>query len=434
MAQKVLFPGTYMRITQDEYSTYSHAGSMARDDGGKNTTTDSPVLAPFDGYVARVRSDSSHETYFVSSSPVQCANGYVGIVTFLFMHDNKNRVRTNQYFKQGDIIGYEGGFGYGRADAFAHHTHREWAKGKQVTQVRNSRGTYVVRNQMHEYDVCFLRPDTYVYSGGSFKQAKDFTGTIKDNMGHVFKMDSDGGSSSFKPFSSEDCTVKATGQGGARVSSGDVYLLKQWASDTLPDNPDAVVQQSDGSVLIGPMSSGDQVLLQMYNADQDMNLVLSKYEPPKFKPFSSEDCIVLVTGQNGASVSSGDIYYLKEWATSDGLKADEVVIQQADGSVHVGPLSSGDQILIQQYNADMGLNLVLSKYEPPVEKTHVRITSGESNLNVRTLPTADSVQITKVSNGEEYKFLDKQEGWYFIALEQTSGGWVSGDYVEEIAK
>ena len=82
MAQKVLFPGTHMRITQDEYGVTSHKGSLARDDGGESTAFDSPVLAPFDGYFTRVRTDSSHETYFVSDEPVECANGYVGIITF----------------------------------------------------------------------------------------------------------------------------------------------------------------------------------------------------------------------------------------------------------------------------------------------------------------------------------------------------------------
>lgn len=61
MAQKVLFPGTHMRITQDEYGSTSHKGSLARDDGGESTSFDSLVLAPFDGYFARVRTDSSHE-------------------------------------------------------------------------------------------------------------------------------------------------------------------------------------------------------------------------------------------------------------------------------------------------------------------------------------------------------------------------------------
>lgn len=44
MAQKVLFPGTHMRITQDEYGATSHKESLARDDGGESTAFDSQCL------------------------------------------------------------------------------------------------------------------------------------------------------------------------------------------------------------------------------------------------------------------------------------------------------------------------------------------------------------------------------------------------------
>lgn len=209
--QKVLFPGTHMRITQDELSTYSHAGSYARDDGGESTSKDSPVLAPFDGYVARVRTGSSHETYFVSDGPVEWANGYQGVTTFLFMHDNLNRVRQGQRCKQGDIIGYEGGFGDGRKDKFAHHTHREWAKGKQTTQSRNSRGTWSIGSQAREYDVCFVRPETMMWTGKAWRAAKDFAGAVGDNFGHVFRV--------LAPTADKPCRVQITG-GPLNVRTG----------------------------------------------------------------------------------------------------------------------------------------------------------------------------------------------------------------------
>ena len=44
MAQKVLFPGTHMRITQDEYGVTSHKGSLARDDGGESTASTAQCL------------------------------------------------------------------------------------------------------------------------------------------------------------------------------------------------------------------------------------------------------------------------------------------------------------------------------------------------------------------------------------------------------
>ncbi len=279
MSQKVLFPGTHMRITQDEYSTYSHAGSLARDDGGESTTFDSPVLAPFDGYFARVRTDSSHETYFVSDGPVECVNGYVGIVTFLFMHDNVNRFPVGTHKKQGEIIGYEGGFGNGRKDAFAHHTHREWSRGKNTTQYRNRNGTFVIANQMHEYDVCFLRPDTLVYTGSKFKAAKDFNGTIKDNTGHTFIMNEEGETVDIKPIDNENNIVLQCGP----ASSGDRYYLKQVAENKgLGYSESNPVSGDNNYVYIGPASPGDQITV--ISKCNELGLSCVKYEEPEPEP------------------------------------------------------------------------------------------------------------------------------------------------------
>lgn len=277
MAQKVLFPGTHMRITQDEYSAYSHAGSLARDDGGESTAFDSPVLAPFDGYFARVRTDSSHETYFVSDGPVECANGYVGVVTFLFMHDNVNRFPEGTHKKQGDIIGYEGGFGNGRKDAFSHHTHREWSKGKNTTQSKNGRGTYVIANQLHEYDVCFLRPDTQVYTGGGFRAAKDFGSTAKDNMGHTFKI-AEEESEMVQPLSPDNITMQI-----GPASSGDRATLKKQAQSLgLGYNEGAVDGSGNALVYIGPASAGDQRIVLTKAAE--LGLGYGIYTPPAQTP------------------------------------------------------------------------------------------------------------------------------------------------------
>ena len=277
MAQKVLFPGTHMRITQDEYSTYSHAGSLARDDGGESTAFDSPVLAPFDGYFARVRTDSSHETYFVSEGPVECANGYVGVVTFLFMHDNVNRFSAGTHKKQGDTIGYEGGFGNGRKDAFSHHTHREWSKGRNTTQSQNSQGTYVIANQLHEYDVCYLRPDTQVYTGSGFRAAKDFGGTVKDNMGHTFKI-AEEENEMVQPLSPDNITMQI-----GPASSGDRAALKKQAQSLgLGYSEGAVDGSGNALVYIGPASSGDQRMVLTKAAALGLGYCI--YTPPAETP------------------------------------------------------------------------------------------------------------------------------------------------------
>ena len=277
MAQKVLFPGTHMRITQDEYSTYSHAGSLARDDGGESTAFDSPVLAPFDGYFARVRTDSSHETYFVSEGPVECANGYVGIVTFLFMHDNVNRFSAGTHKKQGDIIGYEGGFGNGRKDAFSHHTHREWSRGRNTTQHQNGSGTFVIANQMHEYDVCYLRPDTQVYTGGVFKPANAFGNTAKDNMGHTFKI-AEEETEMVQPLSPDNITMQI-----GPASSGDRAALKKQAQSLgLGYSEGAADGSGNALVYIGPASSGDQRIVLTKAAELGLGYCI--YTPPAEEP------------------------------------------------------------------------------------------------------------------------------------------------------
>lgn len=262
--QKVLFPGTHMRITQDEYGSTSHRGSLARDDGGESTAFDSPVIAPFDGHFARIRKDSSHETYFVSDGPVECANGYVGAITFLYMHDNNVRWKAGDHAKQGEIIGYEGGFGGGKADKFAHHTHREWSQGEHTTQAMNAYGTYCIAEQMHEYDVCFLRPDTQVYNGEDFVAAG--SGTIKDNCGHTFKILEE--AEKVKPLSSDPITMQI-----GPASAGDRVTIKSLAASLRL----GYSEDKAGLMLVGPASSGDQVLVLTKAAE--LGLPYSIYQP-----------------------------------------------------------------------------------------------------------------------------------------------------------
>lgn len=338
MAQKVLFPGTYMRITQDEYGSTSHRGSLARDDGGQSTAFDSPVLAPFDGYFARVRKDSSHETYFVSDGPVECANGYVGLITFLFMHDNINRFAEGTHVKQGTIIGYEGGFGYGVANKFAHHTHREWSKGKNTTQFKNGSGTYVIANQMHEYDVCFVRPDTMISTNGStsFKAAKNFGGVVKDNKGHVFKISE--GDEKVSAISSESIYIQIYSVSGAAISSGDVVALQNLCK------PLGITLHSDNGTLVTDqkVSAGDQIAI--IGKAHDLNLECREYTD-KADPLS-KDPITMKIGP----ASAGDRAAIKKEAEALGLGYKE----ETEYCI-VGPASSGDQIIILTKAEALGL-------------------------------------------------------------------------------
>ena len=63
------------------------------------------------------------------------------------------------------------------------------------------------------------------------------------------------------------------------------------------------------------------------------------------------------------------------------------------------------------------------------EKTIVVISSAvpDSGLNVREGPSTNYTSFDKVNANEEYDYLDEQNGWYQIEIEETTG-WVSHLY------
>ena len=51
-------------------------------------------------------------------------------------------------------------------------------------------------------------------------------------------------------------------------------------------------------------------------------------------------------------------------------------------------------------------------------------------LRVRSEPSLDGTEITRVDTGGIYRVLEEQTGWVKIRVSDTSEGWVSADYVE----
>ena len=170
--EQARFPMEFLRVTQGP-NTGSHAGSKAMDFGGKDTGCDA-VYAPFTGRVARVRTDSSHETYFESLEPVEFADGTVDYMTVTLMHDNVLDVRTGQVLHQGEKIGDEGGFGGGRPGRFGAHLHLEASRGRGIAyQVRNAQGTYCTPQQVDVWAALWLGADVQVLDGGGCPWKRD---------------------------------------------------------------------------------------------------------------------------------------------------------------------------------------------------------------------------------------------------------------------
>ena len=177
--ERARFPMEFLRVTQGP-NVGSHAGSKAMDFGGKDTGCDA-VYAPFTGRVARVRTDSSHETYFESLEPVEYADGTVDYMTVTLMHDNVLDVRAGQVLHQGEKIGDEGGFGGGRPGRFGAHLHLEVSRGRGIAyQVRNAQGTYCTPQQVDVWSALWLGMDVQVLDGGGCPWKRDIK--EDDNM------------------------------------------------------------------------------------------------------------------------------------------------------------------------------------------------------------------------------------------------------------
>lgn len=53
-----------------------------------------------------------------------------------------------------------------------------------------------------------------------------------------------------------------------------------------------------------------------------------------------------------------------------------------------------------------------------------------TTVNVRAGIGTDSAKITEVKQGESYTYTSARNGWYYIQLNATQGGWVLGDFVQ----
>ena len=216
--ERARFPMEFLRVTQGP-NTGSHAGSKAMDFGGKDTGCDA-VYAPFTGRVARVRTDSSHETYFESLEPVEFADGTVDYMTVTLMHDNVLDVRTGQVLHQGEKIGDEGGFGGGRPGRFGAHLHLEASRGRGIAyQVRNAQGTYCTPQQVDVWAALWLGADVQVLDGGGCPWKRD---TKEDDNMKFLKVTS----GKCEVFTAPDVNAVDKSYNGGKLIAGVCYPVQ----------------------------------------------------------------------------------------------------------------------------------------------------------------------------------------------------------------
>ncbi|MCL2695803.1 MAG: hypothetical protein FWE69_05700 [Clostridiales bacterium] len=105
-------------------------GGWAWDLGG----SDKAVKAPFTGKIINNVDTSTHAVILQSVDPVYFANGHVGHMSLLLVHDEKYpRFANGTIVNQGDTIYYQGGYGKNKPGYYAVHLHIEAAYGQRTT-------------------------------------------------------------------------------------------------------------------------------------------------------------------------------------------------------------------------------------------------------------------------------------------------------------
>lgn len=67
-----------------------------------------------------------------------------------------------------------------------------------------------------------------------------------------------------------------------------------------------------------------------------------------------------------------------------------------------------------------------------LKKPYVKILETPTGwLRVRVEPDKNATEAAKVNPGETYSLLGEQSGWYKIKYQETSEGWISGQYAEK---
>lgn len=161
--QCAMYPNPVMNITQSINGSYSHQGTNAIDDA-QATTGISNGYAPCD--VRCVATDYVNGNFILweSVNPVKTARHGVQHIHFYVGHDNTADAYVGLVVRQGQQLFSEGTAG----QATGNHNHIEVALGKWSGKfyVLNSRGVYMLPNNVNPANVFFSDDTQIINSGG----------------------------------------------------------------------------------------------------------------------------------------------------------------------------------------------------------------------------------------------------------------------------
>ena len=154
-----LFPLEYMRISQGEGGSYSHAGSYAIDFlgwGANGRVYRCPCYAPVTMKV--VYASSGTYRIFESVDKVHLADGSLDYLTIWFSHcDDNSPYYLGRVINQGEQCNSTGTNGNVTGD----HTHIICKKGKYTGQMQVN-GHWTLKGQSHCYNCLYVNDTTLV--------------------------------------------------------------------------------------------------------------------------------------------------------------------------------------------------------------------------------------------------------------------------------
>ena len=161
----MLFPLEYINISQPEGGSYSHAGTLQIDFlgwGANGRVYNCPYYAPCTCKCVATTDASTNNRVWESVNQVHLADGTIGYVTFEMAHDNFPVHGVGAVVQQGALLGHTG-----TATGVGDHMHFQCARGTYAGWVQNSYGNWMLRNEMHIYDACYVN-DTIIIDGEGY--------------------------------------------------------------------------------------------------------------------------------------------------------------------------------------------------------------------------------------------------------------------------
>mgnify|MGYP003289415549 CR=1 FL=1 len=148
--ENLLCPFTDLYITQGA-NEGTHRGTMGVDVRGIQRGVRYPYYAPCTVRCIRTYPENG-QVMWQSTSNVRCANGYIGIVTFVTAHDDSMDAREGMIVPQGNQLGNMGTKG----NATGVHCHIEFATTSNKTWSKNRYGIYMLNSEKDLDEVCFF--------------------------------------------------------------------------------------------------------------------------------------------------------------------------------------------------------------------------------------------------------------------------------------